>query len=210
MTEAKHSEDKSRKGGLPANAAIAIVCLAAVVGMIGASYASVPLYRIFCQVTGYGGTTARADNSQGIPVVDRNITVRFDANIAPSLSGMKFRPMQRDVTVKLGEVRKIEYYAENNTDHAVHATATFNLTPQQAGAYFNKLECFCFTETVIQPGEKVKMPVVFFVDPELIDEAETRDIHTVTLSYTMFPSTSDGTPIRTSRSIAKKDRATDG
>lgn len=184
-----------RRGG---NLWIVVLCLAAVGGMLGASYASVPLYRIFCQVTGYGGTTRAAINSEGIRIIDRDVTVRFDANVSPAL-GWTFKPAQRSVTIKLGEVKEIHYFAENDTDHVLRGTAVFNVTPQQAGAYFNKLECFCFTETVVKPGERLEMPVVFFVDPEMVDYEETRDLKTITLSYTFYPSADDGSPIETSR-----------
>lgn len=183
-----------------ANVMIVAVCMAAVFGMLGASYAAVPLYRIFCQVTGYGGTTRSAVNSESIKIIDRDIAVRFDSNVSPALD-WKFYPAQRSVSLKLGEVRTIHYYAENHTDRVLRGTAVFNVTPQQAGAFFNKLECFCFTETEIKPGEKLEMPVVFFVDPELVDYEETRDIRTITLSYTFFPSDKDGGPIETSRSV---------
>jgi len=189
------------RGGfrLSANLGVAVICIGAVAGMIGASYASVPLYRLFCQVTGYGGTTRTAVNSEGIKVIDRDIAVRFDANVSPGIN-LSFGPEQRSVTMKLGEVRTILYYAENTTDHVIKGTATFNVTPQQVGAYFNKLECFCFTETVVQPGEKLEMPVVFFVDPELVDAEETRNINTVTLSYTFFPAPDEDKPVETTRS----------
>lgn len=202
---------KKARGGfrLSANLTVAVICVSAVAGMIGASYASVPLYRLFCQVTGYGGTTRTAVNSEGIKVIDRDITVRFDANVTPGIN-LKFEPEQRSVTMKLGEVRKILYYAENTTDHVIKGTATFNVTPQQVGAYFNKLECFCFTETVVQPGERLDMPVIFFVDPELVDAEETRNVHTVTLSYTFFPAPEEDKPVETTRSAVVSDSSAGG
>ncbi|MCB1512822.1 MAG: cytochrome c oxidase assembly protein [Hyphomicrobiaceae bacterium] len=213
MSDGKTTESRTtaRRGGfrLSANLTVAIICLSAVGGMVGASYASVPLYRLFCQVTGYGGTTRTAVNSEGIKVIDRDITVRFDANVSPSLN-LKFEPVQRSVTIKLGEVKKIAYTAENTTDKTIYGTATFNVTPQQVGAYFNKLECFCFTETVVKPGEKLDMPVVFFVDPELVDGEETRNVHTVTLSYTFYPTPEGGKPVETTRSNVVKDGSTGG
>lgn len=207
-TEAETGASATSKprGGrrLSANMTVAVICIAAVGGMIGASYASVPLYRLFCQVTGYGGTTRTAVNSEGIQVIDREVTVRFDANVSPALN-LKFTPVQRSVKLKLGEVKQISYTAENTTDKTIYGTATFNVTPQQVGAYFNKLECFCFTETVVKPGEKLDMPVVFFVDPELVDAEETRDIHTVTLSYTFFPAPEEDRPVETTRTTVVKD-----
>jgi cytochrome c oxidase assembly protein subunit 11 len=167
------------------NVRIVVMCLALVAAMGGLAYASVPLYRLFCQVTGYGGTTREAINADGIKVLDRDITIRFDANVAPGLA-WDFEPDQRDVTIKLGEQVQINYHATNLSTRPLTGSATFNVTPQSAGAYFNKIHCFCFTETTLQPGETVEMPVVFFVDPEIIDAIETRDIHTITLSYTFF------------------------
>lgn len=187
------------------NGWIVAVCLAAVFGMLGASYAAVPLYRLFCQVTGYGGTARTATNVEGIPIIDRDITVRFDANVAPSLA-WNFAPARRSITVRLGEVATITYVAENTSSRPLSGTAVFNVTPQHAGAYFNKLDCFCFTETTIAPGEKLEMPVVFFVDPELADEEMTRDLATITLSYTFYPAGQDGAPLETSRTAADAGR----
>ena len=180
----KNVDQAEKKVG--SNANIAVLCLSLVAGMAGLAYASVPLYKLFCQVTGYGGTTKAVESADGINVIDRDIKVRFDANISPDLA-WDFRAMQRDVTIKLGEQKQISYVARNLSDKPLTGSATFNVTPQSAGAYFNKMQCFCFTETTLQPGEELEMPVVFFVDPELIDEVETKNIHTITLSYTFFP-----------------------
>lgn len=176
------------------NKRIVVLCLSLVVGMTGLAYAAVPLYDLFCRVTGYGGTTQVSAGSQGIEIVDRDITVRFDANISSGLS-WEFKPRVRDVTIKLGEQTQISYVARNVSDVPLSGTATFNVTPQSAGAYFNKIECFCFTETTLQPGEEIDMPVVFFVDPALIDAVETRDIKTITLSYTFFPDEDANRPL---------------
>lgn len=170
----------------PSNLRVVYLCLFMVAGMTGMAYAAVPLYDLFCRVTGYGGTTQRAENSYGIQIVDRDIKVRFDANVAPGLS-WKFAPETRSVELKLGEQRMVNYYIENDSDRVLTGTATFNVTPQSAGALFNKIECFCFTDTRVEPGERLEMPVVFFVDPALLDEKETRDVQTITLSYTFFP-----------------------
>jgi len=167
------------------NTRIAVLCLSLVAGMAGLAYASVPLYQLFCQVTGYGGTTRAVESADGIKVIDREITVRFDANVAPGLN-WEFNPDQRDITLKLGEQVQISYHATNTSSVPLTGSATFNVTPQSAGAYFNKIQCFCFTETTLQPGETLEMPVVFFVDPEIIDSIETRNLHTITLSYTFF------------------------
>lgn len=176
------------------NALIAVWCVSIVIGMVGLSYAAVPLYQMFCQVTGYGGTTRASVNSDGVPILDRDITIHFDANISKDLN-WDFKPIQREVTIKLGEQKQIAYLAKNNTNETLTGTATYNVTPQSAGAYFNKIQCFCFTETTLKPGESLEMPVLFFVDPEMIDEVETKDIHTITLSYTFFKTEPAAKPV---------------
>ena len=180
MTEQTANPKGSRRNGL-----IAAIGLGIVFGMIGMAYASVPLYRIFCQVTGYGGTTQRAQ-SAGIEVLDQTIKVRFDANVSPGVN-WDFRPNQREVELRIGETRQVGYTAHNNSSRTVTGTATFNVTPQSAGAYFNKIECFCFTEQTLKPGETADMPIVFFIDPDIVKSEELKDIDTLTLSYTFFP-----------------------
>jgi len=176
------------------NVKIAVMCLSLVAGMGGLAYASVPLYKLFCQVTGYGGTTRAVESADGIQIIDRDMKVRFDANISGALS-WDFAAVQRDVTVKLGEQMQISYKAKNLSDKPLTGSATFNVTPQSAGAYFNKIQCFCFTETTLKPGEELDMPVVFFVDPEIMDTLETKDIQTITLSYTFFPKEPTSKPL---------------
>ncbi|MFZ1813330.1 MAG: cytochrome c oxidase assembly protein [Rhizobiaceae bacterium] len=188
------------------NARIAFMCLAAVGAMVGLAYASVPLYSLFCQVTGYGGTTRQAVNADGIAVIDQEITVRFDANSSPELK-WKFAPDQRSVTLRMGEVSTIHYHIDNPTSETLYGTATFNVSPQSAGSYFNKIECFCFTETEVKPGERLEMPVVFFVDPEMADNVEVSGLTEITLSYTFFPSKGKVEPLASS---AGKSRATNG
>ena len=173
---------------------VVVFCVGVVAAMAGMSYAAVPLYRIFCQVTGYGGTTQRAQTVEGIAVLDREIEVRFDANIANNLN-WKFKPNQRHVKVKLGEKKEISYMAQNLTDKPVTVTATFNVTPQYAGVYFSKIECFCFTQTTLQPGETIDMPVIFYVDPELDDETILKNMKTITLSYTLFREEAEDGPV---------------
>lgn len=172
------------------NTRIAIACAAFFAGMIGVSYAAVPLYQLFCQVTGYGGTTQRVEQYSDV-VLDKTMDVRFDANTGPGLP-WDFRPLQRRVTLKIGETTKINFAATNIYSKPARGTATFNVTPLAAGAYFNKVECFCFTETELQPGETLEMPVVFFVDPAIVDVPELKNISTITLSYTFFPIDGDG------------------
>lgn len=168
-----------------ANLRVVAICVALLGVMGGAAWASVPLYRIFCQVTGYGGTT-RVATASAHNAIDRSITVRFDANVAPGLH-WKFVPLQRSLTVKLGENAQANFVAENLGDKPITASATFNVTPQQTGSYFNKIQCFCFTETTLKPGEKLEMPVLFFVDPDIVNSEESAGVNTITLSYTFFP-----------------------
>jgi cytochrome c oxidase assembly protein subunit 11 len=154
-----------------------------VFGMTGLAFASVPLYRIFCQVTGFGGATVRAAEAPGATA--GQIGMRFDANIDPALP-WRFEPAGRE-KVRLGERTIVHYTATNLTARPTTGRAIFNVTPAQAGAYFNKIECFCFTEQTLKPGEKVEMPVVFFVDPKVREDEATRTIDEITLSYTFYP-----------------------
>jgi len=152
--------------------------------MLALAFAAVPLYRVFCQVTGFGGTTMKADAAPG--EVAGQIGVRFDANISPTLP-WKFEPEQETVRIHPGARTTIYYDATNYTARKTTGQAIFNVTPEAAGKYFNKIECFCFTEQTLKPGEKVRMPVVFFVDPKLRTDPDTRDIDEITLSYTFYP-----------------------
>lgn len=163
----------------------AAVCAVFVAGMVGMSFAAVPLYRIFCQATGYGGTTRRAVAAPK-QILDRYVTVRFDSNIANNL-GWSFRPLQRAVRVKLGAVGTAVFEAENRTNATETGTAAFNVAPDVAGAYFNKIACFCFTSQTLKPGEKTDLTVTFFVDPAYADDPNLQNIDTITLSYTFYP-----------------------
>ncbi|WP_350333319.1 cytochrome c oxidase assembly protein [Coralliovum pocilloporae] len=167
------------------NGVTALLCVGAVAGMVGLSFAAVPLYELFCQVTGYGGTTQRAESPTG-EISSKTVTVLFDANQAANVVG-DFRPAQRSVSTHMGATTEVAYLYTNTSDKPVMTTSTFNVTPLQAGQFFNKIECFCFTEQRVEPGETVRMPVVFFVDPDLADDPETTSINTITLSYTFFP-----------------------
>jgi cytochrome c oxidase assembly protein subunit 11 len=153
--------------------------------MLGLAFAAVPLYRIFCQMTGYAGTTQRATQAS-TTVLERTVTVRFDSTVAPNLP-WTFEPVQREVSVKFGETSLAFYRATNNSSKPVVGTASFNVTPDQVGVYFNKLECFCFTEQLLEPGESVDMPVSFFVDPAMVKDKDAAHIGQITLSYTFFP-----------------------
>lgn len=181
--------DKIETAKSRSNRRIVIACSAFVASMVGVSFAAVPLYQLFCQVTGYGGTTQRAEQFSDT-ILDRTIKVRFDANTASGLP-WEFKPVQREVEVRIGETILVNYTAENVSETVTTGQATFNVTPMAAGAYFNKVQCFCFTETALEPGESMEMPVLFFVDPAIVDAVETRNIDTITLSYTFFPHESE-------------------
>lgn len=165
--------------------AIALSCVGAVVFMTGAAFAAVPLYKLYCQVTGYAGTTQKAIEPSKV-MLDRVMTVRFDANVTPGLK-WKFEPVQTRMDVKLGENALAFYKATNNADHPVTGTAVFNVAPDAAGIHFSKVECFCFKEQTLQPGESVEMPVSFFVDPKLASDPDAAMLQQITLSYTFYP-----------------------
>ncbi|WP_454287905.1 cytochrome c oxidase assembly protein [Rhizobium arsenicireducens] len=167
------------------NSTILVACVAFVGCMLGVSFASVPLYQLFCQVTGYNGTTQRVDQVSDV-VLDKSIKVTFDANVSSGLN-WEFKPVERSITPKIGETVQISYTATNRASVPTSGQAVFNVTPMEAAAYFNKVECFCFTETELKPGESLEMPVVFFIDPAIVEAAETKDIGTITLSYTFYP-----------------------
>jgi cytochrome c oxidase assembly protein subunit 11 len=163
-----------------------IVLFILVSGMGGLSYASVPLYKLFCQVTGYGGTTQQVVKPSSV-VIDRKINVRFDANTKPSLD-WDFKPAQQSMKLAVGQNALAFYTARNKSDNPIVGTATFNVTPEKAGLYFNKVECFCFTEQLLTAKELVEMPVSFFIDPAIVNDPNLDDVTTITLSYTFFPS----------------------
>jgi cytochrome c oxidase assembly protein subunit 11 len=167
-----------------------VLSLVGVVGfMLGLSFAAVPLYDLFCRVTGFGGTTRVAE---ALPerVLEREVRVRFDAGVNQSIP-WQFRPEVREVAVRPGEPMIVNYVVRNPTDRRMVGTATYNVTPDKAGIYFNKLQCFCFTEQPLDPGEEMVMPVVFFVDPAIADDRRMEDVTTITLSYTFFRAAAD-------------------
>jgi cytochrome c oxidase assembly protein subunit 11 len=178
----------------------ALACVGVAVGMVGLAYASVPLYDLFCKVTGFGGTPiTRADNASD--VVNRTIAVRFDANVAPGLK-WRFTPETPEVKVKLGETTTVLYKVTNTGDKPATGIATYNVQPDLAGTYFSKLECFCFTEQTLQPGETLESAVVFYVDPRLVEDSDVKDLSSITLSYTYFPS-KGGKPVAEATSSTK-------
>lgn len=166
------------------SARLAMVLSVVAVGMLGLAYASVPLYDLFCRVTGYGGTTQQADVAP-TEVLDRQMTIHFDSNTGKDMP-WRFKPVKKTVTLKVGETGIAFYEAYNPTDKAITGTAAFNVTPQKIGQYFTKIDCFCFTEQTLKPGERVDMPVTFFVDPEIAQDVNAKDVETITLSYTFF------------------------
>lgn len=165
----------------------AIAAAAIALAMLGLGYASVPLYRIFCQVTGYQGTTQRAD-AAALPkaATTRIVRVRFDSNVAPNLP-WTFRPERATDDVEVGARDMAFFVAKNNSNRPITGTAAFNVSPDTAGKYFTKIQCFCFTQQTLQPGEEVRMPVIFFVDPRMLKDHDADDIQEITLSYTFFP-----------------------
>ena len=178
----------------------ALVAAGVVFAMVGAAYAAVPLYQMFCQVTGFGGTT-QVSEAAPAEVGERVITVRFNADTARAMP-WNFRPQQRAVTLKVGEQALISYEAINQSQRRIVGTATFNVTPAKAGAYFNKIECFCFTEQTLSPGQRADMPVSFFVDPSISEDPNLDDVNTITLSYTFFE-----VPDKTAENVKKKTAA---
>jgi cytochrome c oxidase assembly protein subunit 11 len=167
------------------NKRVAMMAAGLVFAMVGLAYASVPLYRLFCQVTGFGGTTQVAKASDAMATT-KEISIRFDANVSADL-GWTFHPKQNTMTVKIGEPNMAYYTATNASSETVTGTAMFNVTPPEVGIFFNKIECFCFTEQTLKPGETAEFPVQFFVDAAMLDDADTKSIREITLSYSFYP-----------------------
>jgi cytochrome c oxidase assembly protein subunit 11 len=171
-----------------------------VCGMIALSFASVPLYNMFCRITGYGGTTQEATAAPDT-VLDRMMTVRFNTDTVKELP-WTFTADQGAVQVKIGEERLISFTAENTGDKPVYGTAIYNVTPHAAAEYFSKIQCFCFDSQRLDPGQKVHMPVSFFIDPQIMDDPYLQDLETVTLSYTFFLSKNQADEIPTASAAA--------
>jgi cytochrome c oxidase assembly protein subunit 11 len=193
------SDKQTRVRGL-SHGTIAAACAVFIAGMVGVSFAAVPLYRIFCQATGYQGTTRQATKAPDHAIA-RTMTIRFDANVANGL-GWSFRPLQRSIEIKVGEPAKVAFEAENRTRHETTGTAAFNVAPDVAGAYFNKIACFCFTSQTLAAGQSTEMPVVFFVDPAIVNDRDLENIDTITLSYTFFPATPAKAPAKPVAAVA--------
>lgn len=154
------------------------------------------LYNLFCRVTGYGGTTQRAEVSSGV-ILDQKITVKFDATVAKGLS-WKFKPVQRSIDVHIGETVVVNYFAKNLSKKPIVGTAIYNVTPEVAGSFFNKIECFCFTEQKLEAGEEIEMPVSFYVDPEIVTDKSGKTVNEITLSYVFLEKKK---PLKTASSV---------
>lgn len=165
--------------------------------MVGLAYASVPLYRVFCEQTGYGGTPKRVDALSNT-TTEQHITIRFDSNTAGGLS-WKFAPRQPKMTIKIGDAAMAYFDAKNFGDTVSTGTAKFNVTPPQAGAYFNKVQCFCFDKHTLKPGEAAEFPVQYFVDPAILDDPDASSIKEITLSYTFYPATPDAADVASTK-----------
>ena len=175
----------ARIGGR-ANARVALICTAVFVAMVGAAFAAVPIYKAFCQATGFDGTVRRAESAP-TRVLAQQVTIRFDTNVHNL--PWRFTADQLTQTVKIGDTGLAFFKVTNLSDRPITGRAVFNVVPEQAGAYFSKLECFCFQDETLQPGQSVDFPVVYFVDPAYADDPETRNARDITLSYTFYPST---------------------
>ena len=171
-------------GAMSGTSRTALLAVLGIAFMTGLAWASVPLYRLFCQATGLNGTTQRAKRAPG--AVAGTVRIDFDTNVSPKLP-WRFEPENPSDTVAVGARDMVFFTATNTSAHPITGTATFNVTPAQAGKYFTKIQCFCFTQQTLQAGETVRMPVIFFVDPKILADPDARDIDTITLSYTFYP-----------------------
>ena len=183
--ERQANQQQSRKR-LGRDALVASICGFVVVLMVGASYAAVPFYNWFCRVTGFNGTTQVATSAPSSAPLARRIAVRFDANVGPGLP-WKFEPEQTEIEIPIGQVTTIYYTVTNQSARTTTEQAAYNVAPLTVGAYFQKINCFCFTEQTMAPGEKREMPVVFYVDPSITNDHDNDTLNTITLSYTFYP-----------------------
>ncbi|MBT0669951.1 cytochrome c oxidase assembly protein [Novosphingobium profundi] len=183
------------------NRKVGLIGLAMALGMLGMGFAAVPLYRIFCQVTGYGGTTQRVDSAtaSAVQAVGRTMSIRFDANVERDMP-WQFKPLQTTHSIKVGQRDLALFWAKNTSDKVVTGTASFNVEPEQAAKYFNKIQCFCFTSQTLQPGEAVKMPVLYYVDPAILGDEDNKDVEQITLSYT-FHVTATKDPVAVAKGL---------
>ena len=180
------------------NRRVGLIMVLVALAMLGMGFAAVPLYRLFCQVTGFAGTTQRATAAEAVDASQfaksaggKTISVRFHGQVERGMP-WTFKPLQVTQTLAIGERDMAIFVAQNNSDKPVTGAATFNVVPQPTGAYFNKIQCFCFTEQTLQPHQTVRMPVIYYVDPKIIDDPDTKDIQQITLSYTFHEVKKEG------------------
>ena len=183
MTELSVLQQKNRSMGIKLGAGVFV--------MLALAFASVPLYNLYCKLTGYGGATqvAKAPSPEDV-ILNRTVKIRFNTDVAPGLL-WSFKPTMNEVEVKIGEVQNILYHAQNSANSDVVGTAIYNVQPDRAGLYFNKVQCFCFEEKLLKPGERAEFPVQFFIDPAIAKDKQMDDVKTITLSYTFFAAKSD-------------------
>lgn len=177
--------------------------LGVVLFMGAMAWASVPFYNWFCRVTGFGGVTNVAEAGSDL-ILDRTIKVRFDASVDRGMP-WDFRPVQREMEIRIGETGLAFYEAHNPTDHVVAGSAAYNVAPYEAGGFFTKIDCFCFTQQVLQPGETVQMPVTFFVDPAIVDDRDAKHVHTITLGYTFYETDYETDPPESSDNLTQPE-----
>jgi cytochrome c oxidase assembly protein subunit 11 len=177
---------EGRVANLRRDAVVAAICGLVVVLMVGASYAAVPFYNWFCRATGFNGTTQVATSAPSGAPLARKITIRFDSNVAPGLP-WKFEPEKTEIEIRIGEVVTVYYNVTNQAARTTTGQAAYNVAPLTVGSYFEKINCFCFTEQTMAPGEKRQMPVVFYVDPSIVSDSDNDGLNTITLSYTFYP-----------------------
>jgi len=185
-----HRDDKKK---LRRDLAVAAACGAFVAFMVGAAYASVPLYTWFCKTTGFGGTTQVAERAPE-HVLGRELTIRFDSNVTPGLP-WKFAPEQNEIKLRIGEVATVNYKVTNETAREITAMASYNVSPPQIGSYFAKINCFCFTQQTLKAGETREMTVVFYIDPEIVKDRGQDDLNAITLSYTFYRQRDQARPV---------------
>jgi cytochrome c oxidase assembly protein subunit 11 len=184
--QASRREKTSSRRGLTRDATVAAICGFVVVLMVGAAYAAVPFYNWFCRATGFNGTTQVATSAPSGAPLERKVAVRFDSNVAGGLP-WKFEPEQTEIEVRIGEVTTVFYKVTNQSARTTSGQAAYNVAPLTVGSYFEKINCFCFTEQTMAPGETRQMPVVFYVDPSIVKDSENDTLNTITLSYTFYP-----------------------
>lgn len=187
------SAPRKDKRSLRRDVIVAACCGAFVAMMVGAAYASVPLYTWFCKTTGFGGTTQVAERAPD-QVLGRELSIRFDSNVAPGLP-WRFEPEVNEVKVRIGEVTTVHYKVINQAAREITAQASYNVSPPQVGSYFNKINCFCFTQQTLKAGETREMTVVFYIDPEIVKDRDQDDLNTITLSYTFYRQRDEARPV---------------